>query len=152
MKKITLTLIFLIIILNAKIENIDSDAHNVFLQTLNSVKIEYGKTKELPKYVSEKEVITLIKNESNFDPNCVSSKKAKGLMQIMPVLQAYYNCNNDDIFDVDKNIEIGINHLEYLAGEYKDKKEILQRYYWGNKKQLNDNYYYAIIREAKKIK
>ena len=50
--------------------------------------------------------LALIKVESNFDPNVVSSAGAKGLMQLMPE-----NCKAlgvEDPFNIEQNIEGGV--------------------------------------------
>lgn len=105
-------------------------------------------------YITEQEIIALIKKESEFNPLARSHKNAIGIMQVLLNTARQYkkDITENELFELEKNIEIGIKHLDYLAGQYKDKKEILQRYYWGNKKQLTYYYYWGIIRYANKIK
>ena len=55
-------------------------------------------------------VKAIIKTESNFDPNVVSSAGAKGLMQLMPE-----NCRDlgvEDPFNIEQNIEGGVKHIK----------------------------------------
>lgn len=55
-------------------------------------------------------VKAIIKVESNFDPNVVSSAGAKGLMQLMPE-----NCKAlgvEDPFNIEQNIEGGVKHIK----------------------------------------
>ena len=54
-------------------------------------------------------VKAIIKTESNFDPNVVSSAGAKGLMQLMPE-----NCRDlgvEDPFNIEQKIEGGVEHI-----------------------------------------
>ena len=57
-------------------------------------------------------VKAIIKTESNFDPNVVSSAGAKGLMQLMPE-----NCRDlgvEDPFNIEQNIEGGVKHIKRI--------------------------------------
>ncbi|MBU1185413.1 MAG: lytic transglycosylase domain-containing protein [Acidobacteria bacterium] len=58
----------------------------------------------------------VISAESNYDPGAVSSKGAKGLMQLMPETAKDYGV--DDIYDPQQNIEAGIKHLKFLLNKY----------------------------------
>lgn len=76
--------------------------------------IENSIKKSAEKYgVDENLIRCIIKVESNFDPKCVSSAGAKGLMQLMP-----FNCEDlgvTDPFDIEQNIDGGTRHIkEYL--------------------------------------
>jgi hypothetical protein len=54
-------------------------------------------------------VSALMAVESDFDSTAVSSKGAKGLMQLMPLIARYYRVYNP--FDPQQNIEGGIRYL-----------------------------------------
>lgn len=61
-------------------------------------------------------VKAIIKVESNFDPNVVSSAGAKGLMQLMPE-----NCKAlgvEDPFNIEQNIEGGVKHIKEYIDRY----------------------------------
>ena len=61
-------------------------------------------------------VKAIIKTESNFDPNVVSSAGAKGLMQLMPE-----NCRDlgvEDPFNIEQNIEGGVKHIKEYIDRY----------------------------------
>jgi soluble lytic murein transglycosylase-like protein len=57
-------------------------------------------------------VIAVIKVESNFNPNAVSPKGAKGLMQLMPSVQKDEGVKK--IFDPKDNIAAGVRYLKKL--------------------------------------
>ncbi|AIS52076.1 lytic transglycosylase catalytic [Thermoanaerobacter kivui] len=66
-------------------------------------------------------VFAVIKVESNFNPNAVSSKNAIGLMQILPETGSWVakkigikNYKEDLLFDPKYNIQIGTWYLSYL--------------------------------------
>lgn len=75
---------------------------------------EYGVDKNL--------VLAIIKQESNFNPNAVSSAGAKGLMQIMDFNLEAYNVNNP--FDINENIEAGVKHIKSYLDMYDGNVEM----------------------------
>ena len=50
--------------------------------------------------------------ESNFDPNCVSNKGARGLMQLMPATAKRFQVT--EVHDPDQNIRGGVAYLAFL--------------------------------------
>lgn len=64
----------------------------------------------------------VIKIESNFNPRAVSSKGAKGLMQIMP--QNFKKLYVSDPFNPSQNIMAGTLHLKKLMQRYNGKLPI----------------------------
>ena len=66
--------------------------------------------------------------ESAFDRFAVSSAGALGLMQLLPSTAAGYQLNQDH-FNANKNIEVGVQHLKDLMDRYgSDKKLALAAY------------------------
>lgn len=57
-------------------------------------------------------VRAIIQVESNFNPNCVSSKGARGLMQLMPATARRFGVTN--INNPEQNIHGGVRYLAYL--------------------------------------
>jgi soluble lytic murein transglycosylase-like protein len=57
-------------------------------------------------------VRAVIQVESNFNPKCVSSKGARGLMQLMPATARRFGVTN--VHDPEQNIHGGVRYLAYL--------------------------------------
>ena len=62
-------------------------------------------------------VWAVIKVESNFNPEAVSRKGARGLMQLMPATARMHRVDN--IHDPNENIRAGVRHLRRLLDRFK---------------------------------
>jgi hypothetical protein len=71
-------------------------------------------------------VDSVIRVESNYNPNAVSPKGAEGLMQLMPPTARMMGVDNS--FDPAQNIEAGVKYLKYLQDLYKDDRLALAAY------------------------
>ena len=60
----------------------------------------------------------IIKVESDFNPDAVSSAGAMGLMQLMQDTANYYFIDNP--FDPEKNVDAGIRHFKSLLGYFRN--------------------------------
>lgn len=81
-------------------------------------------------------VKAIIKVESNFDPNAVSSAGAKGLMQLMPE-----NCEAlgvEDPFNIEQNIEGGVKHIKEYIDRYDGDIEMALMAYNGGPTRMMD--------------
>ena len=69
------------------------------------------------RYGVDAELITSVMEvESHFDPNAVSRKNARGLMQLLPETAARFGVKN--IFDPQENIDAGTHYLRELLELY----------------------------------
>lgn len=97
----------------------------------NSERIEKAVADASEKYgVNANLIKAIIKTESNFDPNAVSSAGAKGLMQLMPCNIEHYGVN--DAFNIEQNIDAGTRHIkDYLKSYNNDLNMALVAYNFG---------------------
>lgn len=80
--------------------------------------------------ISEDLIRAIIKVESNFNPNCVSSAGAMGLMQLMPCNVEDYGVK--DPFNIEENIDAGTRHIkDYLKMFNNDLDMALAAYNFG---------------------
>ena len=91
-------------------------------------------------------IVGMIQVESSFNPMAVSSKHARGLMQVMPEwIKKLDNISDaNDLHDIDKNIDAGIQvlliHIEEADGSL--SKGLY--HYVGKSKSYVDNVYQAM--------
>ena len=76
-------------------------------------------------------LLAVVRGESFFDPDAISSKGAVGLMQVMPPTAAGYGLNAEDLRDPGKNIDVGVRYLADLFARLQDPYLALGAYYCG---------------------
>lgn len=89
--------------------------------TVDKYSQKYGVDKNL--------LLAIIKQESNFNPNAVSSAGAKGLMQLMDFNSEAYGLTNP--YDIDQNIEAGVKHIKSYLDMYNGNLEMALMAYNG---------------------
>ncbi|HXJ17330.1 MAG TPA: lytic transglycosylase domain-containing protein [Candidatus Polarisedimenticolia bacterium] len=80
-----------------------------FAQLIRKAAQEHG--------VDESLITRVIAVESNFNPKAVSSKRALGLMQLLPQTASRYDVGN--VFDPAENIDAGTRYLKDLLERYR---------------------------------
>lgn len=77
-------------------------------------------------------IASVIKSESGFDKNALSSKGAVGLMQLLPTTADYLskklNYGEYDLNDISDNINLGTYYLSLLTQEFQDETLVLCAY------------------------
>jgi soluble lytic murein transglycosylase-like protein len=79
-----------------------------FADLIETVSIKHGVDPAL--------VHAVVKVESNYEPKAVSSKGARGLMQVMPSTAADFGIRN--LFDPQANLEAGVQYLKFLLTRF----------------------------------
>ena len=88
-----------------------------FISKLDANKFDPIISEASKKYGIEAPLIkAVIKAESDFDPNAISNKGARGLMQIMPMNYRLLNVENP--FDPNQSIEAGARYLRDMLDRY----------------------------------
>lgn len=93
-----------------KMENVESDINLDSFES-DEIRINSAVEKYSKEYGVDKELIlAIIKQESNFNPNAVSSAGASGLMQLMDFNVSAYEIT--DPFNIEQNVEGGVKHIK----------------------------------------
>ncbi len=63
-------------------------------------------------------VAAVVRAESAFDPDAVSSKGASGLLQLMPATARRFGLSVGDIFVPERNLETGVKYMSWLRDRF----------------------------------
>ncbi|PJI10381.1 lytic transglycosylase [Clostridium sp. CT7] len=97
--------------------------------TINSgnVSIDQAVDAASKKYgVDKKLIMSVIRQESDFDPNSTSGAGAEGLMQLMPGTASELGVSNP--YDVSQNVDGGTKYLKELLNKFSDMKLAVAAY------------------------
>ena len=104
-------------------------------------------------HISPSLVFAVMKTESGFREDAVSSAGAVGLMQIMPSTAAWLMEEELNLYDPVTNIEIGCKYLAYLQSKFLDIPTVLAAYNAGPNKVkvwIEDEIYGGALRTLRK--
>ena len=118
----------------------------IYPEEYHSIVVKYADMHSVP----EELVFAVIKVESNFDPDVVSSAGAIGLMQMLPSTYEWLTSKLGDVYseyglyDPETNIKYGTYYLQYLYSRFGSWEKAVIAYNWGEgnfSKFLEDNGY-----------
>jgi len=116
-----------------------------FKKYIDKIIINMGKRYNVDQYL----IKSVIKAESNFDPEAISPKNAQGMMQLIPSTAKDYGVY--DPFDAEQNIEGGVRFLRDLIEFFKgDLDLVLAAYNAGPGTVMKYNYKIPPYPETKK--
>lgn len=123
-----LFMILVFVILFVGLKNIDWILETIYPIHYADLVEKYAEEYDVDPYL----IVSIMKNESKFDPKAVSKKDAKGLMQIAPITGQWAseklsisNYSEDMLFDPELNIRIGTWYLNVLKNEFGDNVEVI---------------------------
>ena len=137
-KKISAQLVILFIVI-ALVVGFITDAiwdgidRLIYPEKYHEIVVTYAKEYAVPKEL----VFAVIKVESNFESDAVSSVGAIGLMQMLPDTYSWLASKNGDstnpkmLYDPDTSIRYGTYYLQYLYSKFGSWEKALIAYNWG---------------------
>ncbi|NMP37375.1 MAG: lytic transglycosylase domain-containing protein [Clostridiales bacterium] len=133
-KSVAVIAVIAVIIAIAAAVSYDSLEKSVYPMQYTQLIEKYAKEYELPVSL----VYAVIRTESSFNPEAVSSANAKGLMQITPDTFDWLqtktgdkNLAQEELFDPETAIRYGTFFLRYLTDEFENTEAVLAAYHAG---------------------
>jgi len=107
-----------------RLENAKREINNIKSEVrTGNITIDSAVEKASRKYGIDKDLLmSVIKQESDFNPNCVSNAGAQGLMQLMPGTASELGVT--DPFDIEQNIDGGAKYLKKMLDMHGNVKEL----------------------------
>ncbi|AVQ38429.1 lytic transglycosylase [Clostridium botulinum] len=107
-----------------RLENAKREINNIKSEVrTGNITIDSAVEKASRKYGIDKDLLmSVIKQESDFNPNCVSNAGAQGLMQLMPGTASELGVTNP--FDIEQNIDGGAKYLKKMLDMHGNVKEL----------------------------
>ena len=131
MRKIILILITIIFVLLVILLNFKNIQKLIYRQDYSEYVERYAKEYNVEPLL----IYSIIKAESNFDDEAVSSKGATGLMQLMDntakeiaTNESLEYVSNESLFDPETNIKLGVKYFADLIAIFKNEAVALAAY------------------------
>ena len=131
MRKIILILITIIFVLLVILLNFKNIQKLIYRQDYSEYVEKYAKENNVDSLL----IYAIIKAESNFDDEAVSSKGATGLMQLMTntaeeiaTNESLEYVSNESLFDPETNIKLGVKYFSDLIAIFKNEAVALAAY------------------------
>lgn len=99
---------------------------------------------DIPVYI----ICAIIEQETNFEPNAISSTDAKGIMQIMDILPEVYGVNKWMPYAIDRNILLAGLYLRDRYKYHGNWRNAIRNYYAGYYLALGNKYYKDVSGKA----
>lgn len=70
-------------------------------------------------------IAAMVRAESAFDPNAVSHKGARGLLQLMPATAERFGVSHHEIHEPARNLDGGVRYLKWLAKRFSGELRLM---------------------------
>ena len=141
-----------------KVENSSIKMRHRMMEMLRTRPLTIGQAMDITDAVIQQNkvpvevVFAIMRQESEFTPEAVSQKGAKGLMQVMPVIWKSYSLPHfKNVTDPVQNVHVGTHYLADLFDQFGDWKAVFRAYYAGPQNYNNKNYDWYANAVVKKI-
>lgn len=131
MRKIILTLLTVVFVLSIILLNFKNIQKLIYRQDYSNYVEKYAKENNIDPLL----IYAIIKAESNFNNEAVSSKGATGLMQLMDntakevaINEAVEYVSNESLLDPETNIKLGVKYFADLLNSFGNKEVALAAY------------------------
>ncbi|WP_330389048.1 lytic transglycosylase domain-containing protein [Alkaliphilus peptidifermentans] len=126
--RILITLTFILVVGILLLNNADWILKTIYPIHYQELIDKYSDMYDVDPYL----VAAIIRNESRFNPDAISRKEARGLMQIAPITGEWAseklgieNYSEEMLFEPELNIRIGCWYLNILYGEFGDNLQLI---------------------------